>query len=94
MKIATVKAMVAKVLAVGVLAGAVVIAAPTKAQAQEVFVGVGGPYARHNFYERERIEAFRRHEAFVRAEEFRRFRHDRFEHDRFYQHDRFYRGYR
>jgi hypothetical protein len=88
MKLANIKAVVAKVLAVGVLAGAVVLAAPTKAQAQEVVVGIGGPYARHDFYERERIEAFRRHEAFVRAEEFRRFRHDRFERDRFY------RGYR
>ncbi len=93
MKLANVKAVVAKVLAVGVLAGAVVLAAPTKAQAQEVYIGVGGPYARHDVYERERVEAFRRHEAWVRAEEFRRFRHDRFDHERF-DHDRFYRGYR
>ncbi len=83
MKIANVRGMVAKVLAVGVLAGAVVMAAPTKAQAQEVLVGGPGFYARHDFYERQRVEAFRRHEAWVRAEEFRRFRHDRF-----------YRGYR
>jgi hypothetical protein len=89
MKLANIKAMVAKLLAVGVLAGAVVIAAPTKAQAQEVSIGVGAPYARHDFYERERIEAYRRHEeferrqAFIRHEEFRRF-----------EHDRFYRGYR
>jgi len=89
MKLANIKAMVAKVLAVGVLAGAVVIAAPTKAQAQEVFVGVGGPYARHGFYERERIEDFRRHEAFVRRQEF--IRHEEF---RRFHHDRFDRGYR
>jgi hypothetical protein len=81
MKIANVKGMVAKVLTVGFLAGAVAMAAP-KAQAQEVFVGPGF-YARHDFYERERIEAIRRHDAWVRAEEYRRFHHDRF-----------YRGYR
>jgi len=89
MKLANIKAMVAKLLAVGVLAGAVVIAAPTKAQAQEVFIGVGGPYARHNFYERERIEAYRRHEEFERRREF--IRHEEF---RRFEHDRFYRGYR
>lgn len=82
MKIANVKAMVAKVLTVGFLAGAVVMAAPTKAQAQEVFVR-DGYYARHNFYERERIEAYRRHEAFLRERAYSR-----------YHHDRFYRGYR
>jgi hypothetical protein len=82
-KLANVNGMVAKVLTVGFLAGAVVLFAPEKAQAQEVFIG-GGPYARHDLYERERIEAFRRHEAFerrqafIRHEEFRRFHHDRF----------------
>jgi len=89
MKLANVKGMVAKVLTVGFLAGAVVMFAPTKAQAQEVIVGVGGPYARHNFYERERIEAFRRHEEFERRREF--FRHEEF---RRFHHDRFERGYR
>ncbi len=82
MKLANVKGMVAKVLTVGFLAGAVVMFAPTKAQAQEVFVG-NGFYARHDFYERQRIEAFRRHREFEREREFRRFHHDRF-----------YRGYR
>ncbi len=82
MKLANVKGMVVKVLTVGFLAGAVVMAAPAKAQAQEVFVR-DGFYARHDFYERERIEAIRRHDAWVRAEEYRRFHHDRF-----------YRGYR
>jgi hypothetical protein len=84
MKFANVKKMVAKVLTVGLLAGAVVSFAPEKAQAQAVFVG-NGYYARHDFYERERIEAFRRHEAFerrqafLRHEEFRRFNHERFD---------------
>lgn len=83
MTIANLKGIVAKVLTVGVLAGAVVMAAPTKAQAQAVFVG-DGYNARHNFYERERIEAFRRHEAFERRQaflrdrEFRRFNHNHF----------------
>lgn len=82
MKLANIKGVVAKVLTVGFLAGAVVMFAPEKAQAQEVFLG-NGYYARHDFYERERIEAFRRHEAFerrqafIRHEEYRRFRHDR-----------------
>ncbi len=84
MNIANVKGMVAKVLTVGFLAGAVVMFAPEKAQAQEVFIG-NGYYARHNFYERERIEEFRRREAF-RDHEYRRF-----ERDRFYHRDRFYR---
>jgi len=85
--LATVKGVVAKVLTVGLLAGAVVMFTPTKAQAQEVIVAPGF-YARHDFYERERIEAVRRHDAWVRTEDARRFRHERFDHDRFY------RGYR
>jgi hypothetical protein len=88
MKFANVKGMVAKVLTVGFLAGAVVIFAPEKAQAQEVFVG-NGYYARHDFYKRERTEAFRRHEAFERRQEFLR----REEFRRFHR-DGFYRGYR
>ncbi len=82
MKLANVKGMIAKVLTVGFLAGAVVMFAPAKAQAQEVFVG-NGFYARHNFYERQRIEAYRRHREFEREREFRR-----------YHRDGFYRGYR
>ncbi len=84
----SIKGMVAKVLTVGFLAGAVVIFAPEKAQAQEVFIG-NGYYARHDFYERERIEAFRRHEAFERRREF--FRDREFRH---FHRDGFYRGYR
>ena len=89
MKIANVKGMVAKVLTVGFLAGAIAMVAPTKAQAQEVFIGGPGPYARHDFYERERIEAFRRHEAFERRQEV--FRDREFRH---FHRDGFYRGYR
>ena len=73
MKIAIIKGMVAKVLTVGFLAGAVVMFAPVKAQAQVVVVRNGGYYARHDFYEQERIEAFRRHREFEREREFRRF---------------------
>lgn len=83
MKLANMKGLVAKVVTVGFLAGAVVMFAPAKAQAQEFFVGNGGFYARHDFYERQRIEAFRRHEALERQREFRHFRRDGY-----------YRGYR
>ena len=83
MKIANIKGMVAKVLTVGFLAGAVVMFAPVKAQAQVVVVRNGGYYARHDFYERERIEAFRRHREFEREREFRQFHRDGY-----------YRGYR
>ncbi len=58
--------------------------APTKAQAQEVFVG-NGYYARHNFYERERIEEFRRHREFERERAYRRFEYDHYHRDRFYR---------
>lgn len=92
MNFANVKGIVAKVLAVGVLAGAVVMAAPTKAQAQEVIIAGPGPYARpyarHDFYARDRFEAFRRHEAFVREREFRAREYRHFERGRF---DRGYR---
>lgn len=87
-KVANVKRMFAKLLTVGLLAGAVAVFTPTKAQAQEVFVG-NGHYARHNFYERQRIEAFRRHEAFERRQAWLRER----EYRRFHR-DGFYRGYR
>ena len=73
------KAMVAKVMTVGLLAGAFAIAAPA-AQAEPF----GGPRyvdARHDFYERQRIEearraeferreAIRRHEEWMRAHRF------------------------
>ena len=73
----SVKAMVAKVLTVGFLAGAVVMFAPAKAQAQEIFIG-HGYHARRGFYERPRVEAFRRHDAFLHEREFRRYHRERF----------------
>jgi hypothetical protein len=80
MTLANVKGMVAKVLTVGFLAGAVVMFVPTKADAQEVYFG--GPrhferFDRFDRYERFRAEEFRRHEAWVRAREFRHFERDR-----------------
>jgi hypothetical protein len=68
--------MVAKVMTVGMLAGAFVLAAPAKAEAQGFAVGVevGYPhydYARRDRYEFERREAFVRHQEWVRAHEYR-----------------------
>ena len=76
MKSTNVKAMVTKVMTVGLLAGAFVMAAPAKADAQQfgAVVEVGYPhydYSRREFNERQRIEAERRAE-FERREEIRR----------------------
>ncbi len=74
MKIANVKSMVIKGVTVGLLAGAVVLAAP-KAEAQVVVAaGFGAPYYGSNYgraayYERLRIEEARRHAEWVRAHE-------------------------
>jgi hypothetical protein len=89
--------LIAKVMTVGLLAGAFVMAAPTKAEAQGfgVAVQVGYPhydYARHDYYDHmrfeqerraefERQEAFRRHEEWMRERDFHRDRDWRF-HDR------------
>jgi hypothetical protein len=61
MKSTNVKAMVAKLMTVGLLAGAFVMAAPAKADAQQfgVVVEAGYPhldYSRRDYYERQRIE--------------------------------------
>ena len=80
------KAMVAKGLTVGLLAGAFVLAAPTKAQAQfAIGVQVGGPHydyarqdyydgGRRGYYEHERLDQERREiarqQAFERQREF------------------------
>jgi hypothetical protein len=82
MKSTNVKAMVTKVMTVGLLAGAFVMAAPAKADAQQfgAVVEVGYPhndYSRRAFYERQRIEqerreAIRRHDEWVRAHRFDR----------------------
>lgn len=81
MKFTSVKTMIAKGVTVGLLAGAVALAAPAKAEAQQFAVGVqvGYPhydyvgrdydYARRNYYERQRIEEARRHAEWVRAHE-------------------------
>jgi hypothetical protein len=69
MKITSLKAIVAKMITAGVLAGAFVMAAPKQAQAQRFVVGVqagypyyGPAYVRH--------DDFRRHEEWIRAREF------------------------
>jgi hypothetical protein len=80
MKITNVKAMVAKGVTVGLLAGAFVLAAPAKADAQQFAVGVQVGYpqydrARRDHYDHLRFEQQRRHEEWVRAHEFGRY-HD------------------
>ena len=72
MKITGLKAIVAKVITAGVLAGAFVMAAPKQAQAQRFVVGVqtgypyyGTAYGRHDDFRRR--EEFRRHEEWARA---------------------------
>ena len=77
MKLANVKGMVAKVLTVGFLAGAVVMFAPTKADAQQVYYGGPRHFERFDRHDRFRAEEFRRHEAWVRAREFRHFERER-----------------
>lgn len=79
MRLTNVKAMVAKVMTVGMLAGAFAMAAPVKAEAQQVVVGFGYRpyYVAPGYYERLRIERerrfeFERHEAWVRGHEYHR----------------------
>jgi hypothetical protein len=77
MKSTNVKAMVAKVMMVGLLAGAFVMAAPAKADAQQfgAVVEVGYPhldYSRRDYVEFQRREAIRRHEEWLRAHRFDR----------------------
>jgi hypothetical protein len=78
MKVTNVKAMVAKGVTVGLLAGAFVLAIPAKADAQQFAVGVqvGSPHydhARRDYYDHLRFEQERRREERVRAHEFRRY---------------------
>jgi hypothetical protein len=75
MKLANVKSIVMKGVTVGLLAGAVAMAAPAKANAQVVVgVGFGAPYyGRAAYYERLRIEEARRHAEWVRMHERNRF---------------------
>jgi hypothetical protein len=70
MKITNVKAMVAKGVTVGLLAGAFVLAAPAKANAQQfAVVQVGYPHYGPDYYARLRFEQERRHAEWVRAHE-------------------------
>ena len=98
MKLTSVKSMLIRGVTVGVLAGAVVLTAPAKAEAQQFAVGVqfGAPgygyYAPGDYYARQRAfaaqqawaqhEAWDRHEAFERQEAYGRFAYGRGDHDR------------
>jgi hypothetical protein len=76
MKIANVKAMVAKGVTVGLLAGAFVLAAPAKADAQQLAVGVQVGYPHYygpDYYAHLRFEQERRHTEWVRAHEYGRY---------------------
>ena len=83
MKLTNVKAMVVKAMTVGMLAGAFILAAPAKAQAQGfgVRVQVGYPPYRRDYYERLRFERERR-DAFLRQQAW--FRHQAWERDHRY----------
>jgi hypothetical protein len=72
MKITDVQSMIAKGVTVGLVAGALALAAPAKADAQ-VVVSVGYPHYVYgpDYYARLRFEEARRHEAWVRAHEYR-----------------------
>ena len=75
MKLTNVKAMVAKGLTVGLLAGAFVLAAPAKAEAQISFgVQFGTPvYNGYNdYYARQRYEQYRRQQAYEAQQEWAR----------------------
>ena len=102
MKLTKMKAMVAKVMAVGLAAGALALAAPQKAEAQVSFgVQVGYPpvyaygpgyayppdyYARRDYYERLRIQ--REREAWERHEAWEHRRDFDRRHDRDWDRDR------
>jgi hypothetical protein len=89
MKLANVKALVAKSLTAGLLAGALVLAAPAKAQAQQFAVGVQygssgyGYVAPGDYYARQRYEALCRQRAFEAQQAYARqqawARHEAFE---------------
>jgi hypothetical protein len=95
------KKLVAKVMTIGLLAGAFVMAAPMKAEAQGFAVGVQLGYPQYDYshrghweqerFERERREAFARQQAFERQQAF--LRHETWEreqrHHGFDRDDRF-----
>jgi len=72
--------MVAKAVTVTLLAGAVVLAVPAKADAQQLAVRVGYPgyhgYYGPDYYARLRFERERRHAEWVRAHEYQRYHYD------------------
>jgi hypothetical protein len=75
MKFANVKSLLMKGVTVGLLAGAVALATPAKANAA-VVVGFGSPYyGRPGYYDRLRIEEARRHAEWVRAHEYHPYRY-------------------
>jgi hypothetical protein len=78
MKLANVKAMIAKGVTGGLLAGTLMLAGPAKAQAQQLVVGVrvGHPYYGRAYQlrlEQERRREILRHDAWVRAHEHARY---------------------
>src|ERR1700737_1737261 len=87
MKSTNVKAMVAKAMTIGLLAGAVVLAAPAKAQAQiAVGVQLGYPqygYPQRGYYDHERQEAIAQHEAWERQQAY--LQHEAWERQQAYQ---------
>ncbi len=100
MKLSNVTVMVGKVMTIGLVAGAVALVAPAKADAQQVVFGVqyGAPYyqdygeTRRDYYrheqwerERERQAAIAQHEAWERQQAWDRHeQHERWEHARGY----------
>jgi hypothetical protein len=96
---ATLKAMIAKGMTAGLLAGAFLLGSPTKAEAAQVNIGVqfGAPvytaypdyYARRQYYDRLRWEQARRAEIerqeWIRRQQWQRHEaHERWEHGRGY----------
>jgi guanyl-specific ribonuclease Sa len=87
--IGRIRSIVAKATLAGVAAGALMIAGPGKAQAQEVVFGAraGGPfYARRDGFEFERRQEFLRRQEFERREAFLR-------HEEWLRAQRFHRGF-
>jgi hypothetical protein len=90
MKLTSVKAMIVKGVTVGFLAGAVALALPAKADAQQFAVGVqfGSPTYGYvvpaDYYARQRYEALRRQRAFEAQQAYARqqawARHEALEH--------------
>lgn len=75
------KATVAKGITLGLLAGAIALAAPAKAEAQRIAVVVPVGYShevyvRHDRYDHLRFEQERRRDERIRAREYDRFHHD------------------